>query len=95
MRFKQAAVLCLLVFALALIPVASSGAAPLPDNCTKEKGTVVCETFDGPGKNQAGVGTTTETTTQGNTSNFSPEPQDPGTDSSCNPPSSNGKPCNP
>ena len=95
MRFKRAAVLCGLVSALALIPVASSGAAPLPDNCTKEKGTVVCTTFDGPGKNQGGVGTTTETTTQGNTSNFSPEPQGTGTDSSCNPPSSNGKPCNP
>jgi hypothetical protein len=86
---KKFAVLCALVFSLALIPVASSGAASLPDNCTKVKGEVQC--FDGPGNNQAGVGTTTET--QGNTTNTSPTPQD--LDSSCNPPSSNGRPCNP
>jgi hypothetical protein len=93
--FRKGFVLCVLVLSLALIPVTSAGAGPLPDNCTKEKGTVNCTTFDGPGNNQAGVGETTETTTQGNTSNFSPEPQDPGTDSSCNPPKSNGAPCNP
>jgi hypothetical protein len=95
MLFKRALLLCVLALSLALIPVASSGAAPLPDNCTKDQGTVTCTTFDGPGNNQAGVGETTESTTQGNTSNFSPEPQGTGTDSSCNPPKSNGAPCNP
>ena len=56
---------------LAALAVMSTGlvgtvsAAPLPDNCTKDKGTVTCTTFDGPGKNQGGVGTTTETETQG------------------------------
>jgi len=70
-------------------------AAPLADNCTRTQGTVNCTTFEGPGNNQAGVGTTTDTQTQGNPDNFSPAPQDPGTSSSCNPPSSNGKPCNP
>jgi len=89
MRFRKTAVLCVLVFSFALIPVASSGAAPLPDNCTKVRGEVQC--FEGPGNNQAGVGTTSET--QGNTTNVSPEPQDLGT--SCNPPSSQGRPCNP
>ena len=68
-----------------------AGAAPLPDNCTKDKGTVTCT--EGPGKNQAGVGTQTET--QGNTSNTSPEPQNLQDSSSCNPPSSQGRPCNP
>ena len=63
--------------------------APLPDNCEKVRGEVQC--FEGPGKNQGGVGTTTET--QGNTENTSPEPQDLGT--TCRPPSSQGAPCNP
>jgi hypothetical protein len=89
MRLRKAAALSVVVFSLALIPVASSGAAPLPDNCTKDQGTVSCT--EGPGRNQGGVGTTTET--QGNTTNTSPEPQDLGT--SCNPPSSQGRPCNP
>jgi len=72
-----------------------AGAAPLPDNCTKDKGTVTCTTFEGPGNNQAGVGTTTETETQGNTTNKNPEPQNLQDSSSCNPPSSQGRPCNP
>jgi hypothetical protein len=88
-----------LLIAAALFVVALSApvalAAPLADNCTKDKGTVNCTTFEGPGNNQAGVGTTTDTQTQGNTSNFSPAPQEPGSSSSCNPSSSNGKPCNP
>jgi hypothetical protein len=46
-------------------------ADPLPDNCTKEQGTVSCT--EGPGKNQGGVGSTDET--QGNTKNKSPEEQ--------------------
>lgn len=71
----------------------SSFAAQLPSNCTKTQGTVSCTTFSGPGNNQAGVGTTTATQTQGNTGNFSPAPQDPGTSTSCNPPKSQGSPC--
>ncbi len=53
----------------------------------------MCSTFEGPGNNQAGVGTTTSTQTQGNTSNFSPAPQEPGTSTSCKPPKSQGTPC--
>jgi hypothetical protein len=52
-----------------LVPVAL--AAPLPDNCTKDMGTVSCT--EGPGKNRGGVGTTDET--QGNTKNKAPEDQ--------------------
>jgi hypothetical protein len=63
-------VAALLVLALA----APAFAGPLPDNCTKDKGTVTCT--EGPGKNQGGVGTSNET--QGNTTNTSPEPQDLG-----------------
>jgi hypothetical protein len=69
--------------------------AQLPSNCTKDRGTVTCTTFEGPGKNQAGVGTTTNTDTQGNTTNTSPEPQDLGTTETCKPPTSQGTPCNP
>lgn len=95
MKARKALAAGVLVVGLSLVPVASSSAAPLPDNCTKDKGTVTCTTFEGPGKNQGGVGETTESRTQGNTENTSPEPQDPGTETSCNPPSSQGKPCNP
>ena len=67
-------------------------AAPLPDNCERVQGTVTCTTFEGPGKNQAGVGSTSVDETQGNTTNTSPEPQD--LDSSCTvkPPTSQGAP---
>jgi hypothetical protein len=65
---------------------APATAAPLPDNCTKTQGTVAC--FEGPGNNQAGVGSTNET--QGNTTNTSPEPQDLTCEQS--PATSNGKP---
>ena len=61
-------------------------AAQLPDNCTKTTGTVSC--FEGPGQNQAGVGSTDET--QGNTTNTSPEPQDLTCEQA--PATSNGKP---
>jgi hypothetical protein len=64
----------------------SAYAAPLPDNCTKVQGEVACT--EGPGQNQAGVGTTTET--QGNTTNVSPEPQD--LDTTQNPPKAQGAP---
>jgi ABC-type glycerol-3-phosphate transport system substrate-binding protein len=67
-------------------------AAPLPDNCQRVQGTVTCTTFDGPGNNQAGVGTTDTTETQGNTSNKSPKPQDLTDDCSFNPPTSQGAP---
>lgn len=83
----------LAVGGLLALPVAA-GAAPLPDNCTKTQGTVTCTTFDGPGNNQAGVGETTTTETQGNTSNKSPEEsQDLQDTQTCKPPKSNGAPC--
>ena len=70
-------------------------AAPLPDNCTKDKGTITCTTFEGPGNNQAGVGETKTKESQGNLDNTSPEPQDLDSSETCNPSSSNGRPCNP
>ena len=56
---------------------------------------MTCTTFEGPGNIQAGVGTTTSTETQGNTRNKSPKPQEREDTSSCNPESSQGRPCNP
>jgi hypothetical protein len=91
---RRVVLLPVLAVGLAVVPLGST-ATPLPDNCPKTQGTVNCTTFEGPGNNQAGVGTTTETQTQGNTTNFSPAPQEPGTSTSCNPPTSQGKPCNP
>jgi hypothetical protein len=85
-------ILVALIWVVAAIP---AQAAPLADNCTKDKGTVTCTTFEGPGNNQGGVGTTSTDETQGNTSNTSPEPQDLQSGSSCRPPSSQGAPCNP
>jgi hypothetical protein len=82
------------LFAMSVM-VPAALAAPLPDNCTKVQGEVTCTTFEGPGNNQAGVGETTTTETQGNTENTSPEPQDLQSGSSCNPPTSQGAPCNP
>jgi hypothetical protein len=72
---------------------ATAQAAPLPDNCERVQGTVTCTTFEGPGKNQGGVGSTEETETQGNTTNKSPEDQQ-GLQDSCttNPPKSKGAP---
>ncbi len=67
-------------------------AAPLPDNCEKVQGTVTCTTFEGPGKNQAGVGSTSTDETQGNTTNVSPAPQDLTSDCAVNPPTSQGAP---
>jgi len=88
-RITILVVAALLVLALA----APAFAAPLPDNCTKDK--VTCTTFEGPSNNQAGVGEATKTETQGNTKNKSPEPQDLQDSSSCKPPNSQGKPCIP
>jgi hypothetical protein len=59
------------LFAMSVM-VPAALAAPLPDNCTKDQGTVTCT--EGPGMNQGGVGTTDET--QGNTTNKNPAPQD-------------------
>ncbi len=64
----------IMLFATALLVLALAApafAAPLPDNCTRDQGTVTCT--EGPGKNQGGVGTADET--QGNTTNKSPEEQ--------------------
>lgn len=69
-----------------------AAAAPLPDGCTKDRGTVTCTTFDGPGNNQAGVGTTETTETKGNTTNKNPEPQDLQDECTWNPPTSQGAP---
>jgi hypothetical protein len=84
-----------LTLALSFVAAPMAQAAPLPDNCTKVQGEVTCTTFEGPGRNQAGVGETTTTETQGNTSNVSPEPQDLESTETCNPESSQGRPCNP
>jgi hypothetical protein len=67
-------------------------AAPLPDGRTKDRGTVTCTTFDGPGNNQAGVGSTSTVETQGNTTNTSPEPQELEDECVVNPPNSQGAP---
>ena len=64
----------IMLVAVALLVVALAApafAAPLPDNCTRDQGTVTCT--EGPGKNQGGVGTTDET--QGNTTNKAPAEQ--------------------
>jgi hypothetical protein len=93
---KTKMVTAALGIALALAGLASSAsAAPLPDDCGRVQGTVTCTTFEGPGKNQAGVGTSESTETQGNSKNKSPEPQELEDTSSCKPPSSQGQPCNP
>ena len=89
---KRWLLLPVLAGGLLLVPLGSS-ASKLSSDCTKQQGTVTCTTFSGPGNNQAGVGTTTTSTTQGNTSNFSPTPQGTGTESSCKPPKSQGTPC--
>ena len=69
----------------------TAAAAPLPDNCTMDQGTVTCETTTGPGKNQGGVGSTETTETQGNTTNKSPaESQDLQDDCEVSPPKSQG-----
>jgi hypothetical protein len=87
-RITMLVAAALVVLALA----APAFAAPLPDNCQRVQGEVTCTTFEGPGNNQAGVGSTTTTETQGNTKNVSPEPQD--LDSACTvrPPTSQGAP---
>jgi hypothetical protein len=94
-RLAVAGAIVLAGSAFGILGTPTADAAPLPDNCTKTQGTVTCSTFEGPGNNQAGVGETTVVETQGNTKNKSPEPQDLEDTESCNPPSSQGRPCNP
>jgi hypothetical protein len=87
---RRVVLLPVLAGALLVVPL-PSGADQLPDNCTKDRGTVTCSTFEGPGNNQAGVGTTTNTETQGNKS--PEEQQDLEDTQSCKPPKSQGAPC--
>jgi hypothetical protein len=77
---RVGAAIAVCAVAVGLTIPAGAGAAPLPDNCTKEQGTVTCTTTEGPGKNQGGVGTTESVETQGNTKNKSPEEQQDLTD---------------
>jgi hypothetical protein len=72
--------------------VASTSAAPLPDNCTKDQGTVTCTDTSGPGNNPGVVGETTTTQGQGTPSNTSPEPQDLQSGCTQNPPKAQGGP---
>ena len=72
--------------ALALSAPVAFAAQDLPSNCSKVKGQIVCTTVV-EGKNPQGkFDETTTTTTQGNLTNFSPEPQGVGTDEACNRP---------
>ena len=70
MRRRITMMIVAAMLAMALVAPAAL-AAPLPDNCTRDQGTVTCS--EGPGKNQGGVGTTDET--QGNTKNKAPAEQ--------------------
>jgi hypothetical protein len=81
------------LFAMSVVAPAAL-AAPLADNCTRTQGEVTCTTFEGPGNNQAGVGSTTTNETQGNTKNKSPEEQQDlsGPDCGTNPEKSQGAP---
>jgi hypothetical protein len=96
MRTKHVLIAAAAGLLLAAGAATPASAGQLPDNCTKDKGTVTCTTFDGPGNNQGGVGETTVDETQGNTTNKSPEEsQDLDSSTSCKPPKSQGAPCNP
>ena len=86
--------LSLLVIALMAVPLFSGAATTSTQSCSKVKGTWVCTTFEGPGNNQAGVGTTTNTTTQGKQTNFSPTPQGTGETTKCKPNQQSAN-CNP
>jgi hypothetical protein len=96
MRTKHVLIAAAAGLLLAAGAATPASAGQLPDDCTKDKGTVTCTTFDGPGNNQGGVGETTVDETQGNTTNKSPEEsQDLDSSTSCKPPKSQGAPCNP
>ena|SRR5215211_3864186 len=75
-----------LVAALSVSALSAFAAQDLPAGCTKVQGKVVCKEENPPGNSGNAAGdpdpggtTTTTTTTQGNTTNFSPEPQGTGT----------------
>ncbi|CAN5679502.1 hypothetical protein BH18ACT11_BH18ACT11_14970 [soil metagenome] len=74
------------MLALALSAPVALAAQDLPAECKKVKGQIVCTTVV-EGKNPQGkFDETTTTTTQGNLTNFSPEPQGVGTAEECNRP---------
>jgi hypothetical protein len=80
-----------MVAALTVTAAGAFAAAPtLPAGCEKVKGQIVCTTTtSGKNEKQPKFQETTTTTTQGNLTNFSPEPQGTGTTETC------GKPCPP
>jgi Spy/CpxP family protein refolding chaperone len=78
MRRRITLLIMAAMLAMALVAPAAL-AAPLPDNCTKDQGTVTCT--EGPGRNQGGVGTADET--QGNTKNKAPAEQQDLADNEC------------
>jgi|SRR5215203_633522 len=84
MRKRISLLIAALMLALTMSfgSVAAFAAQDLPPGCTKDQGTVTCTTTTTSKKNDKFSETTT-TTTQGNTSNFSPEPQGTGTESGC------------
>jgi len=84
--------LAILAAVLTVALAVPASAAPLPDNCERVNGTVTCTTFEGPGKNQAGVGNEDTTETKGNTTNKNPEPQDLQDECVQEPENSKGKP---
>jgi hypothetical protein len=67
-------------------------AEPLPENCERVRGTVTCTYEEGPGNNQAGVGSTETVETKGNTTNKNPEPQDLEDECTQNPENAQGGP---
>ena len=89
---KRTGIVLMLVVSMFVAMMAISHAG-LPAGCVKVRGQVTCTSFEGPGKNQAGVGTTTTEETQGNLENTSPEPQDLDSGSTCKPSKSKGRPC--
>jgi hypothetical protein len=91
---KKFALLLLLgtLGAIVAIWLMPASAAPLPDNCTRDQGTVTCTDTSGPGQNRGGVGDTTTTQGQGNATNTSPEPQDLQSGCTQNPPKAQGGP---
>jgi hypothetical protein len=83
-------VVALVAMALLVPSTGAFAAQTLPAGCDKEKGQIVCTTTtSGKNAKQPKFQETTTTTTQGNLSNFSPEPQGTGTETVC------GKPCPP
>jgi uncharacterized membrane protein len=78
-----------LVAALSVSALSAFAAQDLPAGCDKIQGKVVCTSENPPGNSGDAAGdpdpggtTETTTTTQGNTTNFSPEPRGTGTDCS-------------